>query len=192
MAVMDPAAMVDRGDGGSGDGDGSGGGSDGDGHRRCRWRGQADGGRAIGQDGWVSIKKRCVECRCSFRPRRAEQRLCGRIECRRGHHNRLVRFDGRNDLAQSRTDERRRQAEHRARKEAVIAPGRVRMSRTRSEAEVVDMVEEIQKSWQALGGGRCSCHAPGRRRKVRIGQRKWRFSWLTSACVTHRVGFLSS
>lgn len=67
------------------------------------------------------------------------------------HHNRLVRTRRRNDLAQSRADERRRQAEHRARKEPVVAPGRVRMSRTRSEAEVLDMVEEIQKKLASLG-----------------------------------------
>jgi hypothetical protein len=35
--------------------------------------------------------------------------------------------------------------------EPVIAPGRVRMSRTRSEAEVIDMVEEIQKKLARLG-----------------------------------------
>ena len=62
-------------------------------------------------------------------------------------------------LAQSRANERRRQAEHRARMEPVIAPGQVRVLRTRSEAEVIDMVEESGKSWQALGGRRCGSHA---------------------------------
>src|SRR5262249_49882178 len=95
--------------------------------------------------------ERCAECRCSFQPRRAGQRLCGRIECRRGRHNRLVRARRRNDLAQSRADERRRQAKHRAGKKPVTAPGRVRMSRTRSEAEVLEMVEEIQKKLASLG-----------------------------------------
>jgi hypothetical protein len=71
--------------------------------------------------------------------------LCGRSQCRRQHHNRLARARRKNDLAQSRADERRRQASHRAHKEPAIAPGGVRMSRTRSAAEVIDMVEEIQK-----------------------------------------------
>jgi hypothetical protein len=32
-----------------------------------------------------------------------------------------------------------------------MAPGRVRMSRTRSESEVIEMVEEIQKKLARLG-----------------------------------------
>jgi hypothetical protein len=98
-------------------------------------------------------KARCIECRCCFRLHRAQQRLCGRDECRRAHHNRLARARRKQDLERSRADERRRQAEHRAgpRREGVTAAGRVRMSRTRSEAEVLDMVEEIQKKLARVG-----------------------------------------
>jgi hypothetical protein len=97
----------------------------------------------------MPTKARCIECRCSFLPRRAQQRLCGRVECQRAHHNQLARARRKKDLAQARADERARQAEHRAqvqaRAEPVAGRGGVRMSRTRSEAEVIEMVGEIEK-----------------------------------------------
>jgi hypothetical protein len=99
------------------------------------------------QDDGMPTKARCLECRCSFRPCRAGQRLCGRVECRRAHHNQLARARRKEDLAQSRADERRRQAKHRAGGCGGTGTGRdtVRMSRTRSEAEVIEMVGEIEK-----------------------------------------------
>jgi hypothetical protein len=56
------------------------------------------------------------------------------------------------DLAWSRAADRKRQAEHRDRRQdmrASPAPS-VRMSRTRSDAEAVEIVEEIQKKLARL------------------------------------------
>ncbi len=100
--------------------------------------------------GAMSAKQRCVECRCTFARRRAGQRLCGRAECRRAHRNGLERARRRKDLERSRAEERERQARHRARRETKPAgdpplAGERPVSLDRSDAEVVDMLEEIQK-----------------------------------------------
>ena len=104
----------------------------------------------------MSTKQRCRQCRCTFRPGRAKQRLCGRSECRRAHRNELERARRQTDLERSRADERERQARHRARekKKSVVGDhplARDRpMSLDRSESEVMDMVEEIQKKLASL------------------------------------------
>jgi len=106
----------------------------------------------------MAIKERCIVCRVSFRPGRAEQRLCGE-ECRCVHRKRLARQRRRRDLERFRTAERERQARHRDRAreamttaptavpEAAAAPG---MSRARSDLEAVEIVQEIQKKLAGL------------------------------------------
>jgi len=104
----------------------------------------------------MSTKQRCRQCRCTFRPGRAKQRLCGRDECRRAHRNELERARRQTDLERSRADERERQARHRARekKKSVVGDHPVSrdrpMSLDRSESEVMDMVAEIQKKLASL------------------------------------------
>jgi hypothetical protein len=95
-------------------------------------------------------KQRCVECRCTFEQRRARQRLCGRVACRRAHRNELERARRRKDLERSRAEERERQRRHRARRKQEPAARDRSLSLDRSDSEVVDMVEEIQKKLASL------------------------------------------
>jgi hypothetical protein len=92
-------------------------------------------------------------CRVSFRPRRAEQRACG-ADCRRVHRKRTARRRRRRDLEHARAADRERQARHRecdrerrAVERAVTSP---QVSRTRSDLEAVEMVQEIQKKLAGL------------------------------------------
>jgi hypothetical protein len=89
-------------------------------------------------------------CRVSFRPRRAEQRVCG-ADCRRVHRKRTARRRRRRDLEHARAVDRERQARHRERdRERRAVERAVNVSRARSDLEAVEMVQEIQKKLAGL------------------------------------------